>query len=29
MAQAIMSCFGLGYWVNDSGWDNDSAWRNG
>jgi len=27
--QAIRSCFGNGYWINDKGWINDNAWRNG
>jgi len=27
--QAIRSCFGRGYWVNDVPWNNDEAWNNG
>lgn len=27
--QAIRSCFGRGYWVNDVPWSNDEAWNNG
>lgn len=26
--QAVRSCFGKGYWINDNPWDNDDAWEN-
>ncbi len=26
--QAIRSCFGAGFWVNEKPWLNDEAWRN-
>ena len=26
--QAIRSCFGKGFWVNDKPWANDDAWKN-
>lgn len=26
--EAIRSCFGKGFWVNDSSWNNEDAWRN-
>lgn len=26
--QAIKSCFGLGYWVNNKEWSNLDAWKN-
>lgn len=27
--EAISSCFGSGYWINDRPWSNDDAWNNG
>ena len=26
--QAIRSCFGAGYWVDDNKWDNEESWKN-
>lgn len=26
--QAIRSCFGAGYWINDKPWLNDEPWKN-
>ena len=26
--EAIKSCFGAGYWKNDSPWSNTEGWRN-
>lgn len=26
--QAIRSCFGRGYWINDRAWINNESWRN-
>lgn len=26
--EAIQSCFGKGFWINDKAWTNDSAWKN-
>lgn len=26
--QAIRSCFGKGFWVNDSSWNNSDMWKN-
>ena len=26
--QAIRSCFGAGYWVNEKPWRNDEGWKN-
>ncbi len=26
--QAIRSCFGAGWWVNEKPWINDEGWRN-
>lgn len=26
--QAIRSCFGKGYWVNDKPWRNEDGWKN-
>lgn len=26
--QAIRSCFGKGFWINDKPWSNDDAWKN-
>nr|DAD99932.1 MAG TPA: hypothetical protein [Myoviridae sp. ctrCp2] len=26
--QAIRSCFGAGFWVNDKPWINQKAWKN-
>lgn len=26
--QAIRSCFGAGYWVNEKPWINEEAWKN-
>lgn len=26
--QAIRSCFGMGYWVNNKPWINTDAWKN-
>lgn len=26
--EAIRSCFGAGYWVNEKPWLNDEAWKN-
>lgn len=26
--QAIRSCFGRGYWINDAPWVNDDVWVN-
>lgn len=26
--QAVRSCFGIGYWINDKPWINDEAWKN-
>ena len=26
--QAIKSCFGSGFWVNEKGWYNEEGWRN-
>lgn len=28
MWQAILSCFGLGYWRNDKAWLNNETWDN-
>lgn len=25
--QAIRSCFGSGFWVNEKGWINDEGWK--
>lgn len=27
--QAISSCFGSGFWINDRPWTNTDAWSNG
>lgn len=27
--EAIKSCFGKGYWINDKPWNNADAWNNG
>ena len=24
----ITSCFGMGYWINESPWKNDEGWKN-
>lgn len=26
--QAVKSCFGSGYWINDKQWSNIEAWKN-
>lgn len=26
--QAIRSCFGSGYWINEKPWLNDEGWKN-
>lgn len=26
--QAILSCFGSGFWVNAKAWINDNGWKN-
>lgn len=26
--QAIRSCFGRGFWINDKPWNNDDGWKN-
>jgi hypothetical protein len=26
--EAVRSCFGKGFWVNESSWDNDEGWKN-
>lgn len=26
--QAVRSCFGMGYWINDKAWLNDEGWKN-
>lgn len=26
--EAIRSCFGKGFWVNEQPWSNDDAWKN-
>ena len=26
--EAIRSCFGKGFWVNEYSWDNEDSWRN-
>lgn len=26
--QAIKSCFGLGYWINNAPWINTDGWKN-
>lgn len=26
--QAVRSCFGSGFWVNEKPWINDEAWKN-
>lgn len=26
--QAIKSCFGNGYWINNKGWLNQEGWKN-
>ena len=26
--QAIRSCFGAGYWVNEKSWINEEGWKN-
>lgn len=26
--QAIASCFGAGFWINDYPWKNEDAWKN-
>lgn len=26
--QAVRSCFGKGWWINDKPWDNNDSWRN-
>lgn len=26
--EAIRSCFGNGFWVNDKPWSNDEGWKN-
>lgn len=26
--EAITSCFGSGWWINDRQWKNDEAWKN-
>lgn len=26
--EAVRSCFGKGYWVNESSWNNEDAWKN-
>ena len=27
--QAVRSCFGRGFWLNDRGWINEDKWSNG
>lgn len=27
--QAVRSCFGKGWWINEKPWSNDDAWKNG
>lgn len=27
--EAINSCFGKGFWINEKPWNNSDAWRNG
>lgn len=27
--EAILSCFGSGFWINDRSWINNNAWNNG
>lgn len=26
--EAIRSCFGKGYWINEYPWDNEDGWKN-
>lgn len=26
--QAVRSCFGIGWWVNEKPWINDETWKN-
>lgn len=26
--QAVRSCFGVGFWVNEKPWINDECWKN-
>lgn len=26
--QAIRSCFGKGFWINDKPWNNEDGWKN-
>lgn len=26
--QAVRSCFGMDYWINDKPWLNDEGWKN-
>lgn len=26
--QAVRSCYGKGYWINEKPWLNDDAWKN-
>lgn len=26
--QAVRSCFGIGYWVNEKPWLNEEGWKN-
>lgn len=26
--QAVRSCYGRGYWINDKPWLNDDGWKN-
>lgn len=26
--EAIRSCFGKGFWVNESSWNNEDGWKN-
>lgn len=26
--EAIKSCFGKGYWINEKPWKNDDGWKN-
>lgn len=26
--QSVRSCFGGGYWINESPWKNDEGWKN-
>lgn len=27
--QAVRSCFGKGWWINDKPWSNEDGWKNG